>query len=442
MLTDINKKNIILLTGQCSLHNARMEFGNLGNFYVIQPLIDNLNKKFKDYTIYSTLQFSNNFCKKNNIRLLPLDYYYSFEEQNKNLENTLYELDCSYKYKNGESTIMTDFMKYIIKSKFVIEFNGDIWGDNADCFGENRFLIGLYKTIIFQNCNKNVYNFAGSPGPFINNIKYIELIKNTFKNYKYLVNREKISTQLLINDSFDKSNIHSYPCPSWLFKSNLSDSEINSLYLKDNINRNNQEYLIGLILCGWNIKKKNWDDKTYEENDFHEIIEVIKYINNNYTNSKLILISHNNSFDHESQRMNNGRDFTLLKQLYEYLKNNNNLNMENIILKENPTTANETKGFISKLDFMISGRLHGSVAALTSCIPTIMLKYMNGPKCHKLDGFAEFINYNEYISEVNGSTICKKFDFIYENKNKIIDHLKFNIDKVKMKVLESFNLLD
>ena len=437
-----DNENIILLTGQCSLHNARMEFGNLGNFYIIQPLIDNLNKKFKDYKICSTLQFSNDFCKKHNIKLLPLDYYYSFEEQNKNLENTLYELDCSYKYKNDENTNMTDFMKYIVRSKFVIEFNGDIWGDNADCFGENRFLIGLYKTIICQNCNKNVYNFAGSPGPFKKNIKYIELIKNTFKNYKYLINREKISTHLLTNDNFDGSNIHSYPCPSWLFKSNLSDIEINSLYLKDNININNQQYLIGLILCGWNIKNKNWDNEIYDKNDFNQIIEVIKYINNNYINSKIILISHNNSFDHNSQKMNNGRDFTLLKQLYEYLKNDNNLIMDNIILKENSTTANETKGFISKLDFMISGRLHGSVAALTSYIPTIMLKYMNGPECHKLNGFADFINYTEYILEVNGISICKKFDFIYKNKNKIIDHLKFNIDKVKIKALESFNLIE
>lgn len=433
--------NIILLTGQCSLHNARMEFGNLGNFYIIQPLIENLKNKFNNYTIYSTLQFSYDFCKQYDIKLLPLDYYYSFEEKEKNLENTLYELDCSYKYKNGEKTHITDFIKYVIKSKLIIEFNGDIWGDNADCFGENRFLIGLYKTIICQNCNKNVYNFAGSPGPFIKNLKYIDLIQNTFKNYKNVINREKISTQLLITNNFDSSNIYSYPCPSWLFKSKLSENEINLLYTKDNIIINSNQYLIGLILCGWNIKNKTWNNERYEENDFKEIIEIIEYINYNYKNSKLILISHNNSFDHITQKMNNGRDYFLLEQLYNILEKKPNLDMNNIILKKNPTTANETKGFISKLDFMISGRLHGSVAALTSYIPTLMLKYMNGPECHKLDGFANFINYEDYILEVDPSCICKKFDEIYNNKNDIVEHLKININNVKKEALNSFNYL-
>jgi len=130
------------------------------------------------------------------------------------------------------------------------------------------------------------------------------------------------------------------------------------------------------------------------------------------------------------------------KSLYDILKDDNNLDMNNIILKKNPTTANETKGFISKLDFMISGRLHGSVAALTSCIPTLMLKYMNGPECHKLNGFANFINYENYILEINASSICEKFNDIYNNKNNIIDHLKINIDNVKIEALNSFNLLE
>ena len=42
---DVKKENIILLTGQCSLHNARMEFGNLGNFYIIQPMLSWWDRK-------------------------------------------------------------------------------------------------------------------------------------------------------------------------------------------------------------------------------------------------------------------------------------------------------------------------------------------------------------------------------------------------------------
>lgn len=435
---------IILLTGQCSLHNARMEFGNLGNFYIIQPLIEQLKNKYHNCLIYSTLQFSDEFSNKYNIKLLPLEYYYSFENIDKNLENTLYELNCSYNYKynkNNKNNEITDFMKYIIKSDIIIEFNGDIWGDNADLFGKDRFLIGLYKTIIFQNCNNNVYNFAGSPGPFIKHNNYISLIKNTYKNYKLVINREKISTDLLQEQNFNISNILSYPCPSWLFKSDLSKTEINSLFYKENI-INDNNILVGLIICGWNIKNVNWDETNYNKKNFIDIINVIKYINQKYCNYKIILISHNNAFDNTIQKMKNGRDYFLLNQLYDILKNEKDINMNNIILKKNATTANETKGFISKLDYMISGRLHGSVAALTSYIPTIMLEYMNGPESHKLNGFSNFIDYDNFICNVNSDEIIDKFEYMVNNKTKIINHLKNKIQEVKTNSLKSFDLLE
>lgn len=36
----------ILLIGQCSLHWGRMEFGNIGNYYIIEPFIRELHQTF------------------------------------------------------------------------------------------------------------------------------------------------------------------------------------------------------------------------------------------------------------------------------------------------------------------------------------------------------------------------------------------------------------
>lgn len=36
----------IFVIGQCSLHWGRMEFGNIGNYYVIEPFLRNCTKFF------------------------------------------------------------------------------------------------------------------------------------------------------------------------------------------------------------------------------------------------------------------------------------------------------------------------------------------------------------------------------------------------------------
>ena len=40
----------ILLTGQCTLHWGRMEYGNIGNYYIFEPLLAYLNEKFEGKT--------------------------------------------------------------------------------------------------------------------------------------------------------------------------------------------------------------------------------------------------------------------------------------------------------------------------------------------------------------------------------------------------------
>ena len=46
----------ILLIGQCTLHWGRMEFGNLGNYYIMEPFVRNLHRVFPDAEICTTFQ--------------------------------------------------------------------------------------------------------------------------------------------------------------------------------------------------------------------------------------------------------------------------------------------------------------------------------------------------------------------------------------------------
>ena len=41
----VDVKRRILVIGQCTLHWGRMEFGNIGNFYIIDPFFKELRSK-------------------------------------------------------------------------------------------------------------------------------------------------------------------------------------------------------------------------------------------------------------------------------------------------------------------------------------------------------------------------------------------------------------
>ena len=56
----------ILVTGQCSLHWGRMEFGNIGNYYIIEPFMRELHKAFPDSIIKTTMQMSERTIIKSN----------------------------------------------------------------------------------------------------------------------------------------------------------------------------------------------------------------------------------------------------------------------------------------------------------------------------------------------------------------------------------------
>lgn len=431
----------ILLTGQCSIHWGRMEFGNIGNYYILEPLLVNIKKKYNNSIIYSTLQISNEVCKKYNIKLLPLEYYYSFDNVNNNLKNTILELECSKQYIKNKDCKKTEFMKYVILADLIIQFDGDIWGDNADEVGKDRFLCGLYKSIIMQNCNNNVIMFAGSPGPFINHKDKLDLIKQTYSKFKFVINREQISTKLLKQHNFDLTKTSSAPCPSWLFKSNLSNKNIEEIYKNENINLNSKHKYMGFILCGWNLPLNNWSSIKRDPKEFIEFEKIIEYILKTYPNVKIIFISHNNAFTKNPFKLKKGRDYHLLYQFYNILKTNQKIDMSRIILLKGIYGAHETKGILGKLDYVMSGRLHGCVGALTNYVPTVMIKYDNGPPCHKLEGFAKFINYEHCIAKPTFLDMQNKINFIIRNKDKIKNELLTSINIIQQKSKLSFDYL-
>jgi colanic acid/amylovoran biosynthesis protein len=424
----------ILIIGQTSLHWGRMEFGNIGNYYIIEPFIRELHKVFKNSIIRITLQMSKEFCTKEKVEVLPLELYYDFKSNN-NLEKAKYEYYLVKKYlKNGYFEEKTQYIEEVLKSDFVIDFSGDLWGDNATFLGKDRFEVGLYKDLIAQTL-KPTYMIAGSPGPF-KNIKSKDLARKVYRNFDLVTNREPVSTRILEQENFDIKNTINLACPAFLFEAKDKEKVLRIKEIKDKLD--DSKLNVGFVICGWNFKKGPFDRWPRDDEDYMPFVKMIEYITNKY-NINLILMSHSNGFPIPPKKfeLQHGRDYPLIKQLERILIDRGIArNFTAIDGVYDPWT---TKGIIGNFDIMISGRVHGAVAALSQKIPTLIIDYGHEPKAHKLRGFAKVCDIENYVANaVDENDLIKKFGILFENKDNIKKHLDLKMDEVKLMAKNNF----
>ena len=427
----------ILIIGQTSLHWGRMEYGNIGNYYIIEPLIRQLHRVFEHAKIYTTLQMSDEFCQKERIARVPLDLYYSWDDEHF-IDKCIYEYGIAEIFdKTGILKEYTPFIKEVLKADLVIDFSGDIWSDNADFVGPDRFLIGLLKNRVAQLLGKKTVMLSGSPSPF-NNHNH-QLTKEVFESFNLVTNREQISTQLLEEYGFNINHVKSFACPAFIFEP-FSNDKINNLIKKYSLD--SKVFKTGFILCGWNLEKGPYDRIDIHDSELMSFVELIED-HSMKRNSTIYLISHSNGFDLPPDfRLKHGRDFPFAKQVYRILKSRNVANTEKICLVSDVMAPKEIKAFIGNLDMLISGRIHGAVAGLSQSVPTVILDYGHEPKAHKLKGFAEIAGVEEYVADpTNKNDMFNKVENCYASITLIRSHLDKRMKIIKQMVNESFDIL-
>lgn len=148
-----------------------------------------------------------------------------------------------------------------------------------------------------------------------------------------------------------------------------------------------------------------------DKKDIYEaFIEFIQYLLKN-TKYKIALIPH--------VFFANNNDYLLLKEIYE------KINDERLILIDSNYTAEELKFIISKCSIFIGGRTHATIAAYSTCVPTLVIGYSVKAKGIAKDIFGEYENYVIPIQELeNTEQLIKAYQFIEQNKEKIKKHLE------------------
>jgi len=427
----------LLLMGQCTLHLGRLEYGNIGNYYIVEPLIRELHRVFPGSEIRTTFQMSDSFCLRENVVRLPLEIYYSWNDRD--LSNALMEVGIARIFKEtGKLLYRTPFIEEVLSADLIIDFSGDMWGDNADLAGENRFIVGLCKDYVPMLLGKDVVMLAGSPGPF-GNEDFKSFAKKVYSGFRLVTTRERLSKALLEKEGFDLRNTFDLACPSFLFDA-TSESELRRL---DEIRHifENTKPVIGFFLCGWNFKQGPFDRWPRGDDEYEPFVKTIEFIIKTI-GAKVCLASHSNGFQrtHNGFQLTHGRDYPIVKQLQRILENKGFA--EHICVLDGIYLPHQMKAIIGKFSMVVSGRLHGAVASLSQCIPTVIIDYGHEPKAHKLRGFADLLNVDDFVADPSNTTdLVSKIGLCWEKREEIKIFLENKIPSVKELARKNFEIL-
>lgn len=431
----------ILLIGQCTLHWGRMEYGNIGNYYILEPMIRELHTTFgKDTHIETTFQLSSDFCNKEQVSVLPMELYYAWRDNE--IELAEYELEIAeHFFKTNELLNTTPYIEAVLNADLVIDFSGDIWGDNADFLGDDRFYVGLIKDRVSQLLHKKTAMIAGSPGPF-NNAKVLPLARLVFENFDVVTNRESLSVDLLKDSGFNVDNLHNLSCPAFLFEPTSGDKKETLLNNITALNASKRP-LVGVIVCGWNFEKGPFDLWPRSDSDYNHFVDAIEAFAKDY-DVDFCFMSHSNGFPIPPAKFKliHGRDYPIIKQLQTILVQRGNIAKERLLSIDGIYSAWDTKALISGFDMVVSGRVHAAVAAMSQCVPTVILDYGHEPKAHKLKGFAIEAGMLKYVADpANSNDILEKMQNCWKTRLATTEQLKINLVEVKAKAKKNFSVL-
>ncbi|MFD0933343.1 polysaccharide pyruvyl transferase family protein [Psychroflexus salinarum] len=392
----------IFVIGQTTMEMYRIEYGNIGNYYILEPFFRKLHEYFPNSIIKTTLQLTDRFCKAEKVSSVPMELYYDLNSA-QNEKDVDEEVSLAKKIKQGaeiEEDSLTPYLRQVLESDLVIDFSGDIWGENASLLKKDRFIVGVKKNQVAQELGKFTAFIASSPGPFDVDDNF-ELAKQVFENFNFVGNRESESLKVLENFNINTEKVGSYACPAFLFEPETLKSVVKERYFLED------KKTLGFILCGFNFEEGPHNKWPREASDYSKFVELVSNFLTKNPDYQVIFMSHANGFKLPPTPFVQipGSDFKHAKMMFDLLSKKGFKNQ--IKLLDEILSQHQTKGFIANFDLLISGRIHGAVAGFSQNIPTMVLDYGHDPKAHKTLGFVKNIGSEAYFCDPNDLKVMK-----------------------------------
>ncbi len=295
-----------------------------------------------------------------------------FTDKEKNIYNKITSMP--YDYNNYEDFYQRDVIKELKNVDIAIHIGGDNY-----CYPRKEWMYSINKNA--KKYNKKTVLWGASLYDEINDLELIE----DLKKYDLLMIREKISYNA-IKQIIPEERLLLTPDPAFSLKP--KEILLNKWY-KD-------KKIVGINLSPLTIKNKE---------NYEDTLKLIKYILKK-TNYSILLLPH--------VTVEEVDDLKILRKIAENFKDN-----KRVYLEEKDYNCQELKYIISKCEIFIAARTHASIAAYSSCIPTLVIGYSV-----KSRGIAEdlFGNYKDYViptEELTSDILIEKFKFLDKNQNAI-----------------------
>ena len=259
-------------------------------------------------------------------------------------------------------------------SDYIIHIGGDNY-----CYGVNEWIYSINNNA--KKYNKKTILWGASLYDEINDIELI----NDLRKYDLLMLREKISYNA-VKKFIPEEKLMLIPDPAFSLKP--QKITLDKWYTSRKV--------IGLNLSPLTIKT---------EKNYSDVKKFIDYILEK-TDYSISLIPH--------VTVSEVNDLNILRRIKEDYSNE-----DRIFLEEKDYNCQQLKYIISKCELVIAARTHASIAAYSSCVPTLVIGYSV-----KSRGIAEdlFGNYKDYvlpIDELTKDNLIKYFNYIENNKDTI-----------------------
>lgn len=422
----------ILVIGLTSTRVGGMESHNLGNYIIIEPFFSILRETFPDAEISTTIQMSDKFYDAFGIRGLRARRFWTYGK-NAGFE-TACDAFCIFLWKITRRKL---FLKSLLLAELsaadlVIDFSGDIYGDNAEW---TKFLEGNARLFFSLLLRKKVVMLAGSPGPFKSIWRQV-IAKYILTRLHLVANREPLSTAMLAYIGIKDGHIVTAACPSVCF----NKVELGAWLHPEDRNKlvNSDRPVVGFILCGWNMPVGPYHKWPREDFEFETFVKILDYLILS-TDYRVCVMSHQNATGDDGE-LAKGGDHILIDRLLGIL--GDRYDGDRIYSLKGLYDAAQSKSVIGCFEFLISGRIHGAVQALSQTIPAIIMDYGHDPKPHKLAGFARVYGIDDYfVPPDDPEAIIRAIESIMKNQWSIRAELDNRLPMIKSVARSSFDML-
>lgn len=364
------QKKKILIYGVSTYKNRGVEA-------IVNSTLNQIDTSKYDISIASyDLPFNTKFYKD---KVKYINHYRinNLTEEEKKLEEKYYNMP--FDYHNFELLYQSDVVKEMENSDICISAGGDNY-----CYPPCSWLYALDEKS--HSLGKNTILWGSS---LFEEIDDLELIDN-LNNFDVLVIRESLTLNA-VKDLVDEDKIVFAKDPAFSLK--LKRVKLNDWYKK------NKDYVI-INVSPLTIKN---------EDSYNSIVALIKHILDN-TNYSVCLLPHVTTED--------CNDLDILKELKKNFRNNR------VYLEKAKYDCQELKYIISKSKLVVAARTHASIAAYSTCVPTLVIGYSVKSRGIAKDLFGTYDNYVIDSNELSDESLIEKFDYIEKNRNKIIKTLQ------------------